>query len=242
MLKLFSIFVIVLMCYPIVLEDILLGQIVVGQETKKTEQIVELSTITQNRLIEYLNIIKPELNLLKEIDSTIVRTIDLTLDGEPDTIKINVKGESILSFLKWTCEIISKGTTIYYHESEDARMWDSLIGHYSNTEPRLLAYLEEKSSWYFKKISESIVQYKIFSSLGRAFGKNELGGIYHLFPPQLNKLGITDKAEIDIIINNTVKRLLAGVNILEIPKNTEFIHFPRVYVTEINTFLVFYEW
>ena len=67
------------------------------------------------------------------------------------------------------------------------------------------------------------------------------GGIYVVFPEQLKKMGIMDEKLINKIIENAIKRLQAGTNTLGIFITPLQMQAPRIFVPEVNSFLIFYQ-
>ena len=52
------------------------------------------------------------IDVLAAVDSTITRIIDVTDNGEPDSVIINIKGDNFLSPFKWTVCFTQLGQTL----------------------------------------------------------------------------------------------------------------------------------
>lgn len=223
--------------FKIILIIVLILPTIASQSFTQTTELERLK-ITQNRLIDYLNQLKPDLNLTKQVDTTIVRIADITFDGKVDSIFIKFSAKSILHKFVWNYKIFSEGNLIYFKENDDPYV-DNGFGR--NKSPKLDFYLKEKTNFYFVNIPNNIIRERVFYKNDGILSKEYNSGIYYLFPEQLKRLGITNERTILKIIDRTAERLKNGTYILQPPINSFQTEFIRIFVPEVNTFLIIYK-
>jgi hypothetical protein len=171
------------------------------------------------------------------VDKVIIRNVDITGDGKPDTITLRVTGKDMFSPLKWTLTISSLGETVLSHTSDDK---DKHIDGFFRDEGYVgecKGYLECKSKWYFKDLLSILIVPKTGYHLGGIMpGIEEVAGQY-----LAKRFGVRgEKAK--AIISDIKTRLGKGQAIMISIPDTPAISDPiMVFSPQVRRFVEIYQ-
>ena len=124
-------------------------------------QDVQFDKKTIERLSQKIKSMPGYIDVLAKVDTTFVQLADMTFDGEPDSVILTIKGESLVHPFVWSLKVQSKGQTIYQHIKDDSGM-DKFFndpGYVSNTQD---PYFESKTTYYFQWIHRNIIEERRF--------------------------------------------------------------------------------
>lgn len=96
-----------------------------------------------------------EENPIAPVDKKIVRKVDVTGDGKPDTITLRVMGKDSYSPFTWTLTISSLGETVLFHTRNDKNI-DGFFGDQDYV-GNCKGYQECKSKWYYKDLLSILI-------------------------------------------------------------------------------------
>lgn len=171
------------------------------------------------------------------VDKTITQNIDVTGDGNKETVTLHILGDNFDSPFKWTLTIKNINTIILSYSADDSNL-DKFFndkGFYDGN-----SYRESKEKWYFNDILKYIVLPKSAYSVEGMINKSRDGTLYKLGTEFLSARGITGSKAITIL-NNIANKLKSGnAIVIVIPETPQQFSSPMVYSPEINEFIQIY--
>jgi len=223
----------------------------------KAEEITEQDIPAINRKIQNLTAIKEspqkerysvnpqfkdlEIGLNEDevdipVDSTIIMHQDMTFDGKPEKIFINVRGESQINPFTWSVNIVDGEKTIFSYRANT--QWNDRNFYHKDYFRGAKSYIDSKRKYYFEYIPEKIIRFDAYSN--SVVSKNAPNGAYLLIIDQLVKLYNMDREKAKEIAERTLDRLKAGAYYIAIPMGNQSSPHPKIYIEEVGTFLIFY--
>jgi hypothetical protein len=175
------------------------------------------------------------------IDEKIEKNIDVTGDGKPDKITLNLKAKNIESPFIWSITIISDGKIIYSHDSDDTRYDEDFKG--AGFVSGCNDYLSCKHKYYYHDILDNLVLTgnKWYDADGILDKKNS-STLYPLGRKQLKECCNITGQQADTILGKIEKKLREGKAVLlNVPISTVNSAPPMVFVPEVGRFLIIYE-
>jgi hypothetical protein len=160
-------------------------------------------------------------------------------DTNPAEIQATESTAPILSI--WILKIYDKKDLIF-HISADDSFLDSFFNDHNFVQD-CTSYLECKKKYYFHDLFKNMVVRSDLSQNPYAFSKDNNSSIHYVARDEIVKrFGLSDE-ESKKIIEKLINRLKGGeISLLYIPISPVQTMFPKVYVTELRSFITVYEW
>jgi hypothetical protein len=174
------------------------------------------------------------------VNKDIVRKIDVTGDGELDTISLNIRGKNFFAPFNWTLTIISKGKQIYRSKHDDAS-----IDKFFNDKGYVngcVGYLTCKAKWYFHDILDSIIVPQKGYDLEGILDRSQKNTLYAVGSKYLESHYNIRGSKANNILVNIERRLRTGkAVVVAFPKTPANFSSIMVFVPEIDCFMPIYE-
>ena len=175
----------------------------------------------------------------QSIDRTLSRTADVTGDGQPDTISLHLRAESMAKPFKWTLTITSGEMTLLTYDSDDA--WLDRNFNDQGFVDNCKDYLSCKEQYYFRDILDTVLSgessYDVEGILNRS-APNTLFPIGRAF---LKECCNITASRADQILGLVETRIRGGKTVLIcIPLSPVQLRDPMVYVQEVKQFVPVY--
>ena len=174
------------------------------------------------------------------IDKEIVRHIDLTGDGQDETVTLRVQGKSLYSPFSWTLTIQSKGKQMLKFDGDGA--WFDKFFNDENYVGGCKGYAECKEKFFFHDILDRLVVPPSGYSVEGILNKSASNTLYAIGGAYLEKCcGIRGK-EADTILSGMAARLRSGKAIvINTFTSPETVDPPMIFAPEIDRFVPIYE-
>lgn len=175
------------------------------------------------------------------IDKVIVRNVDVTGDGQPDTISLHIKAKSFNSPFAWTLTI-SSGSHVLESYSRD----DSNIDNFFGDKQFYIKgndYLQAKQTWYFSELIDSIIVQKSSYALEGILDKKQSNTLYAVGGNFLSKCCGIKGRKAENILSSIEQHLRNGKAIVICMPMTpvQSSNIIKVFSPEIGLFVPVYE-
>jgi hypothetical protein len=174
---------------------------------------------------------------LGAIDTVLVRSVDLTGDGKPDTVSLHLRAKGLTSPFSWELSIRCRGSVLCSYSGDD-----SAIDKNFHDEGYVLGcndYVECKRKYYFHDILDGLeVRYNLEGILDRTQSNTlyAIGGAY------LYSCCSIKGAAADAILSAMEERLRRGqAVVISIPTSPMTSEPPMMFAPEVNRFVPIYE-
>lgn len=177
--------------------------------------------------------------LFANIDTTLVKNVDVTGDGILDTISLNIQAESYSKVYKFNFSIYSLGNLIYSYSGDDSNFNDMFTKEYF---PSCKTVSLAKREYYFKTFMGFKIERKIdFGDSTLLFKKDYSGSIYQVAHKFLTANSKLSQNEIKLAINKAIEKLKKGKALI-IFHSKEIIDssLPLMYFPEIKKLVPIY--
>jgi hypothetical protein len=170
------------------------------------------------------------------IDTVLVRCMDLTGDGEPDTVSLHLVAEGLTSPFSWELSIRSRGDVLCSYSGDDSNI--DVHFHDEGYVPGCNDYVACKRKYYFHDILGGLeVPCRLEGILDRTHGNTlyPIGGAY------LDSCCSLRGAAAEAILSAMEKRLRNGrAAVISIPTSPMTREPPMMYAPEVNRFVPIY--
>lgn len=160
--------------------------------------------------------------------------LDVTGDGVPDEVRLNVSGKNWSAPFKWTLTIISGNKVVYERSADDAWL-DKFFNDKGYVNGRCNGYFECKEQYYLKDMPSHIFEQwhnkaganSSWIGVMRAAAKDEL----------VSKFKLTPK-DATATVDRMAQRLASNkAQILYVPVSPVKSDSPRMYVPRVGSFV-----
>jgi hypothetical protein len=178
--------------------------------------------------------------IAQPINEELVRYIDLTGDGRPEKITLNLKATDISKPVSWSLIIWSDKKVLLKHTSDDSRI-DTFFN-----DPKYVTnctgYIDCKEKWYFKDILDIIIVPPTGYDLEGILDKKYDNTLYPLGRAYLSKCCGIGPKKADQILSRIEKRIRSGSAVMiTIPDTPATAGALMTYCPEVNRFIPVYE-
>jgi hypothetical protein len=178
---------------------------------------------------------------LKAVDEKIVKEVDVTGDGKPDKIILQLKAKDVKAPFTWTLAIIAEDKQIYSYTSDD-KWLDEFFndeGYVENCQ----GYTDCKQKYYFHDILDSLVLTgDAWFDITGILDPSSSNTLYPLGRKELKDCCNIEGKQADGILGKIEKNLRSGkaiaINVLCSPVKANP---PMIYAPEIDRFIKIYE-
>jgi len=208
----------------------------VDKMNNKMRRIIFICLICSLSFVSYAHTIDKS----KPIDLDIVRKIDVTGDGEVDTINLHLKAKDFQSPFLWKLTISSSGKQIFKSESNDT--WMNSFFSDRGYVLGCTNYDTCKEKYYFHDIIDSLIHDKSSYDLEGILNRTASNTLYPVGRSHLKKCCSIQGPQADKILAGIESRLRSGkaivISVLKSPVKSGA---PMVYAPEIHGFVPIYE-
>ena len=147
-----------------------------------------------------------------KIDTTIVRKVDVTGDGIPDSVCLYIQANNPSSVYSFKLSIYSKSILLYSYAGDDSKFDDMFTDEYF---PKCSSKIAAKNEYYFKTMLRFKTTRKMnFGDPKFRFDPKYSGSIYRVAGDALTKrYGLSDKQS-EAAIKKAIDRLKKGKAII----------------------------
>jgi hypothetical protein len=170
------------------------------------------------------------------IDTTLVRSMDLTGDGKPDTVSLHLAAEGMTSPFSWELSIRSRGSVLCSYSGDDSSIDENFRDEVYV--PGCNDYVECKKKYYFHDILDGLeARYNLEGILDRT----ECNTLYPIGGAYLDSCCSIRGGAAEAILSAMEGRLRNGQAIvISIPTSPMTSEPPMMYVPEVNRFVPIY--
>jgi hypothetical protein len=171
------------------------------------------------------------------IDTVLVRCVDLTGDGKPDTVSVHLKANGLTSPFSWELSIRSRGSTLCSYSGDDSAIDKNF--HDEGYVPGCNDYVECKKKYYFHGILDGLeVRYNLQGILDRTRSNT----LYPIGRAYLDSCCSIKGAAADAILSAMEERLRHGqAVVISIPTSPMTSEPPMMFAPEVNRFVPIYK-
>jgi hypothetical protein len=171
------------------------------------------------------------------IDTVLVRSVDLTGDGKPDTVSLHLRAKGLTSPFSWELSIRSRGSVLCRYSGDDSAIDKNF--HDEGYVAGCNDYTGCKKKYYFHDILDGLeVRYNLEKILDRTQSNTlyAIGGAY------LYSCCSIKGATADAILSAMEERLRRGqAVVISIPTSPMTSEPPMMFAPEVNRFVPIYE-
>jgi hypothetical protein len=177
-----------------------------------------------------------------KVDTTLIKIVDVTGDGVPDSVFLHMRSANFYAPFDWTLSIKLGDSIIYSYREADS----STESYFDFDSTCNSHYIECKYDYYFN----SFVGLKVDPTFSIIYdGKDKLleedysGSIYHCARAYLIKEFHFDTSRADEAIRKMVEKIKRGKAIVIQHNDGPFLSTqPMAYFAEVNRFVPIYSW
>jgi hypothetical protein len=172
------------------------------------------------------------------INTQLTRKADVTGDGQPETITLQLKAGNYKAPFLWTLAIDSGGNTIFEHDSDDSDVDEVFADR--DAMPRCPDYASCKEQYYFHDLLDQLIvqEYDVDTLLDVSDGKS----LYHVGRGHLRDCCNLFGPPADRVLKNVADRLRGGrAAVISVPATPVDAGPLLVYAPEVGQFVPVYE-
>jgi hypothetical protein len=171
------------------------------------------------------------------IDTILVRSMDVTRDGAPDSVSLHLIAKGIDSPFSWVLTICSGGNVLYRQTGNDSAI--DILFHDAGYVPGCGDYSECKIKYYFHDLLSRL---EVPYSLEGVLDRRQSNTLYPIGQAYLDTCCGVRGAAADTILSSMERRLRSGASVvISIPTSPQTRERPMVFVPEVNRFVPIYE-
>ena len=179
-------------------------------------------------------------------DSTFTMVQDLTADGEPDSLVLQVFGRGMEDPFRWTVRIWVKSELVFEHEAVDSLV-DRIFGgpgSFGGAETFGLSgdRDRDKTFYYFESLPKRVIVKAQFDAESAIFDRDSPAGVYTTLAREWSGRGLANEQSIEEIAERAVKELQSGTILISIPISPFTSRFPLIYNPELGEFIPVFVW
>jgi hypothetical protein len=176
------------------------------------------------------------------VDQIIEKSIDVTGNGVRDIVSLRLKADNWESPIMWTLEIISGGSIIFRHESNDTWL-NQFFNDEGYVNDTCKNYIDCKKQYYLHDLPKNIVVVQKISSATYSTDIHNPGGTRIVAKKELIEKFQLSEQEAEETVEWIVNMMKSGpVTLLSINISPVQTSFPKMYVDKVKDFVVIYEW